>query len=67
MNVDNKKTGSLLLTRRVGEAIMLGKHTSFRIIRIKGNQVQIQIIAPKSLTILREELLFTLEEEEEDI
>ena len=46
----------LVLTRRVGEALLIGDDVKITLLEIKGNQVRIGIDAPKSTTILRDEL-----------
>lgn len=47
----------LVLSRRVGEAVLIGDAVSIRILSVKGNQVRIGFTAPKDTEILREELL----------
>lgn len=46
----------LILTRRVGESILIGKDTKMTVLSQSGNQVRIGIDAPKDVTILREEV-----------
>jgi carbon storage regulator len=46
----------LILTRRVGENIVIGDDIVVTVLGIKGNQVRIGINAPKSVTIHREEI-----------
>jgi len=46
----------LLLTRRVGEAIMIGDEVVISITGVNGNQVRIGIDAPKSIAVHREEI-----------
>lgn len=46
----------LLLTRRVGETIMIGNEVTVTVIGIKGNQVRVGINAPKSVAVHREEI-----------
>ncbi|MDP9009057.1 MAG: carbon storage regulator CsrA [Pseudomonadota bacterium] len=45
----------LILTRRVGEAVMVGDDVTVTIIGVKGNQVRIGISAPKNVAVHREE------------
>ena len=51
----------LILTRRVGETIIIetpaGERIEVVVLGIKGNQVRIGTDAPENITILREELL----------
>ena len=46
----------LILTRRVGETIMIGDEISFTVLGIKGNQVRCGIYAPDDISIHREEI-----------
>lgn len=48
---------SLILARRVGEALMIGNDIVVRIIEIHGMQAKIAIDAPPNVKILREELI----------
>ena len=47
----------LILTRRPGESIRIGDDTTITVTSVRGLQVQIGIQAPKSVNIVREELL----------
>ncbi len=46
----------LILTRRVGEALMIGDNISISVLGVKGNQVRIGIDAPKDVAVHREEI-----------
>ena len=46
----------LILTRRIGESIMIGDDVSITVLRIKGNQVRLGVNAPKSVSVQREEI-----------
>jgi carbon storage regulator len=46
----------LILTRRVGEALMIGNNVSVTVLGVKGNQVRIGINAPKDVAVHREEI-----------
>ena len=46
----------LILTRRVGESLMIGEDVSITVLGIKGNQVRIGIDAPKEVAVHREEI-----------
>lgn len=53
----------LILTRRIGEALIIGDDVVINVLGVKGNQVRLGIDAPKHIKILREELI---PHEEED-
>ena len=46
----------LILTRRVGETVMIGDEVTFTILGVQGNQVRVGIAAPKSVPVHREEI-----------
>jgi carbon storage regulator len=46
----------LILTRRVGETLMIGDSVTVTVLGVKGNQVRIGITAPKDVALHREEL-----------
>jgi len=46
----------LILTRRVGEKVMIGDNVTVAIIGVKGNQIRIGIRAPKDVTVHRQEI-----------
>jgi carbon storage regulator len=46
----------LILTRRVGETLMVGDDVTVTIVGVKANQVRIGINAPKDVTVHREEI-----------
>ena len=46
----------LILTRRVGESIMIGEEVVVTVLGVKGNQVRIGVNAPKEVSVHREEI-----------
>jgi carbon storage regulator len=46
----------LVLTRRVGERVMIGDHVTMTVLGVKGNQVRVGINAPKEVAVHREEI-----------
>ena len=46
----------LILTRRVGETLMIGDDVAVTVLGVKGNQVRIGVKAPKDVTVHREEI-----------
>ena len=47
----------LIVTRRVGEAVVIGEHIEVRVLEAHGRQVRLGIEAPASVVVLREELV----------
>ncbi|KIQ97477.1 carbon storage regulator CsrA [Lysobacter sp. A03] len=46
----------LILTRRVGETLMIGDSVTVTVLGVKGNQVRVGITAPKDVAVHREEI-----------
>jgi carbon storage regulator len=53
----------LILTRRVGEAVMIGNEVTITVLGVKGNQVRIGINAPKDVAVHREEIFERIKRE----
>jgi carbon storage regulator len=47
----------LILSRRVGESVLIGKDVSITVLRVKGDQVRLGVQAPKEVAVQRDELL----------
>lgn len=52
----------LILTRKVGESVLIGDGIKVSILAVKGNQVRVGIDAPKDVSVHREEVRERLEE-----
>ena len=52
-----RKLIMLILTRRVGESLMIGDDVTITVLGVKGNQVRIGVKAPKEVAVHREEIL----------
>jgi carbon storage regulator len=46
----------LILTRRVGETLMIGDEITVTVLSVKGNQVRVGVSAPKDVAVHREEI-----------
>ena len=46
----------LILTRRVGESVMLGDEVTITVLSVKGNQVRVGVNAPRHVPVHREEI-----------
>jgi carbon storage regulator len=54
----------LILTRRVGETVMIGDEITITILGIKGNQARVGINAPKNVAVHREEIYERIKREQ---
>ena len=55
----------LILTRRVGETVMIGNEVTVTVLGVKGNQVRIGINAPKNVAVHREEIYERIKREQQ--
>lgn len=56
----------LILTRRVGETLMVGDEVTVTVLGVKGNQVRLGVNAPKEVAVHREEIYERIKREQGD-
>lgn len=57
----------LILTRRIGETLIIGDDVNITVLGVKGNQVRLGINAPKDVSVHREEIYVRIQQEKNGI
>ena len=56
----------LILTRRVGETVMIGDEVTVTVLGVKGNQVRLGVNAPREVTVHRQEIYDRIRDEDDE-
>ena len=55
----------LILTRRIGESVVIGGDIAITVLGVKGNQVRVGVKAPRDVSVHREEIFERIQREEQ--
>ena len=56
----------LILTRKVGESVLIGNDISITILSVRGNQVKLGVEAPKEVSVHREEIFQRIQQSKDE-
>jgi carbon storage regulator len=65
LSISTEEHHMLILTRRVGESVMIGDDVTITVLGVKGNQVRVGINAPKNVAVHREEIYERIKREQQ--
>jgi len=63
---DGGKVAMLILTRRVGETVVIGDDVDVTVLGMRGNQVRLGVTAPREIAVHREEIYQRIHDDKEN-